>query len=107
MGSGLWGGAADPPLAAVADGGAGARDATTLVRRHPLDDLLEGVVGDLADLVVGAVLDGMRHPDEGRFVAERGALRGGGFDEGFRGDAQGGDAAALKIGNVVQTARCA
>ena len=50
------------------------------------DDRLEGGVGQSAQLVVGAVLDGMGHEDCGRVEAEGASLGGGRLDELGRGD---------------------
>jgi len=73
-------------------------------RRH---HLCEGLVGDRLDLGGGAVLDRMRDVDDGRFEAQRIALRGDAVDELGGDDVDARQAAAIEIVEVVQTARCA
>ena len=67
----------------------------------------EGVVGDGFDLGLGAVLDGMGDVDDGGLEAQRIALRGDAVDEARGHDVDAGEAAAVEVIEVVQTARCA
>jgi hypothetical protein len=76
----------------------------TLQQRH---DLGEGLVGDGLDLGLGAVLDRVRDVDDGGLEAQRVALRGDALGELGRDDVDAGEAAAIEIVEVVQTARCA
>jgi hypothetical protein len=75
-----------------------------LQQRH---DLLEGLVGDGLDFFPGAVLDGVGHVGDGGFEAQRVALRGDAVDEAGGDDVDAGNAAAVEVIEVVQTARCA
>ena len=59
------------------------------------------------DLVLGAVLDGMRDVDDRRLEAQRFALRLDAVDEARGDDVDAGKAAVVEIVKVVQTARCA
>jgi hypothetical protein len=49
----------------------------------------------------------VRDVDDGRFEAQRIALRGDAVDELGRDDVDAGEAAVIEIVEVVQTARCA
>ena len=55
-------------------------------RRHLRDDFFEDVVGDLAQLGVGAILDRVGHPHDRRFIAQ-----GLGLDLGSLNECRGGD----------------
>jgi hypothetical protein len=65
------------------------------------------LVGDGFDLGLGAVLDGMGDVDHGGVEAQRFALRVDAVDEARGDDVDAGQAAAVEIMKVVQTARCA
>ncbi len=69
------------------------------------NQLVKGLVGDGDHLVVGAVLDGVFHPDGCRVEAERFALHLRPVDELDGGDEDGRNAAAFQISDVVHTAR--
>ena len=75
-----------------------------LQQRH---DLGEGLVGEGFDLGLGAVLDGVRDVDHGRLETQRITLRSDALGELGRDDIDAGEAAAIEIVEVVQTARCA
>ena len=79
---------------------------TSAVGEEPTQDLVERGVGQGAQLVVGAVLDRMRHEHPQRGSAPSDADLGvGGVDELARRDEHRRDAAALQIDDVVHTAR--
>ncbi len=80
------------------------RGASLFEQRH---DLGEGVVGDGFDLLLGAVLDGVGDVDDGGLEAQRVALGGDAVDEACGDDIDAGQAAAVEVIEVVQTARCA
>ncbi len=68
-------------------------------------DLVDGVVGDLAHFVVGAVLDRMVDENAGGLEAESVCLDTSRPDKFVGGDHDAGDAAGFEIGEVVHTAR--
>ena len=82
----------------------GNRARLRLEKRHHLG---ESLVGDLFDLGLGAVLDGMRDIDHRRVETQRFALRRDAVDEAGGDDVHAGDAAGIEVMDVVQTARCA
>ena len=63
------------------------------------------VVGEPPELVVGAVLDGMRNEHQCRVDTERLGLGGSPFDELGGGDAHCWNAACFEIRHVMRTAR--
>jgi hypothetical protein len=75
-----------------------------LQQRHHLG---EGVVGIGLQLGPGAVLDGMGNEDDTGLEAQRVALCFDAVDEAQGHDVDAGQAAAVEIIEVVQTARCA
>jgi hypothetical protein len=75
--------------------------------RQRRQHLRERLVGDRLDLGRGAVLDRMLDEDDGGLEAQRIALRGDALGELGRDDVDTGEAAAIEIVEVVQTARCA
>jgi hypothetical protein len=81
-----------------------ARGLLCLQQRHHLGERL---IGDLLDLFLGAVLDGMGDVDDCRIKAQRFALRLDAVDEARGDDIDTGKAASVEIMKVVQTARCA
>src|SRR5205823_12214012 len=68
-------------------------------------DRLEVIVGELLQLVVGAVLYRVRNKHYRRIDAERLGSGGGAFDKLCRCDADGRDAACFEIRHVMRTAR--
>ena len=69
------------------------------------DYVSDHVVRDRFEFLRGAVLNRVRHPCDRGLEAERFHLRGGRGLESFSGDRTAGDAAAIEIRQVVQTAR--
>lgn len=63
-------------------------------------------IGKATQFGVGTVLDRVGDPHDGWLVAKRLGLHRGGLHEGGRGNDQGRNAADIKSGSVVQTARC-
>ena len=74
-------------------------------RLNQRQHLVDHAVRDRFELLRGAVLYRMRHPGDRGIEAERVRLRGGGRLERFRGDRAAGNAAAIEVRDVVQTAR--
>jgi hypothetical protein len=93
-----------PPHLASPPSGGEEHESVALEQRN---DLGEGLVGDGFDLGLGAILDRMRYVDDGGLEAQRIALRGDTLGELGRDDIDAGEAAAIEIVEVVQTARCA
>jgi hypothetical protein len=75
-----------------------------LQQRH---DLFKRLIGIGLDLGGGAVLDGVRDVGDGGLEAQRIALCGDAVDEAGGDDVDAGNAAAVEVIEVVQTARCA
>ena len=69
------------------------------------EDCLAGFVGERANFVVGAVLDGMGHEHMRGVEADRGALADGGIGELGGRHEHARDAPGFEIGDVVHTAR--
>ncbi len=69
------------------------------------EDRVEVIVGELFELVVGAVLHRVGNKHEGRVDTERLGPCGGAFDELGSGDADGWNATRFEIRHVMRTAR--
>src|SRR5271169_5520410 len=89
-----------PPRAGEGSGGG----ALAALDQH-CQDRFEVVVGELLELVVGAVLDRVGYEHQGRIDTERLGLGGGTFDELRGGDAHRRNAASFEIRHVMRTAR--
>lgn len=69
------------------------------------NDFLEGVIGDLNDLIVGPVLDRMWNENARGFESQGFRLRFRGFNKFGAGDVGARNTAAFQVGDVMQTAR--
>ena len=80
------------------------KDSGASEQRHHLFERLIGISFDLGG---SAVLDGVRDVGDGGLEAQRIALCGDAVDEAGGDDVDAGNAAAVEVIEVVQTARCA